>query len=61
MVCESGGAQTRSLREVFIFIRTQLNLLLKLKNKNNYLITYFIKVLTGPFLMPTSKYLYRKD
>ena len=43
MVCESGGAQTRSLREVFIFIRTQLNLLLKLKNKNNY----FINILDG--------------
>lgn len=42
-VCDNGGAQTRSLREVYHFFRIQLQYLL-LFNKNN---TYFINVLDG--------------
>ena len=42
-VCDSGGAQTRTLREVYNFIRYQLEYLLKF-NRNN---VYFINILDG--------------
>lgn len=42
-VCDSGGAQTRSLREVYHFIHAQCEYLLK-SNKTN---EYFINVLDG--------------
>lgn len=41
MVCCSGGSQTRTLREVYHFISTQLENLLKYKPK------YFINILDG--------------
>jgi hypothetical protein len=41
-ICDQGGAQTRSLREVYIFIKAQLNVL-----KNNNLKTYFVNILDG--------------
>ena len=43
MVCDSGGAQTRTLREVFIFVETQLNHINKFEKEN----TYFINILEG--------------
>jgi hypothetical protein len=43
MVCDSGGAQTRSLREVYHFIRTQLEHLVLFPNSNKY----FINILDG--------------
>ena len=42
-VCDRGGAQTRSLREVYHFIKYQLEYLIKFNNKNNY----FINILDG--------------
>jgi hypothetical protein len=42
-VCDSGGAQTRTLREVYHFIRYQLEYLIKF-NTNNI---YFINILDG--------------
>jgi hypothetical protein len=42
-VCDSGGAQTRSLREVYHFIGAQMDYLLKSNEKN----TYFINILDG--------------
>ena len=42
-ICGQGGSQTRSLREVYHFIKSQLDLLLKNKNNN----TYFINILDG--------------
>lgn len=42
-VCDEGGAQTRSLREVYSFIYCQIQHLLKYKPKN----TYFINILDG--------------
>ncbi len=41
-VCDSGGAQTRTLREVYHFIRSQLQLLLQRDVK-----IYFINILDG--------------
>jgi hypothetical protein len=42
-VCDSGGAQNRSLREVYHFIKCQLEHLKKFKSKN----IYFINILDG--------------
>lgn len=42
-ICENGGAQTRSLREVYLFIKYQLAYLMKY-NKTNI---YFINILDG--------------
>ena len=42
-ICDKGGAQTRSLREVYHFIKYQLLYLIKF-NTNN---TYFINILDG--------------
>ena len=42
MVCSRGGAQTRSLREVYHFINAQLNYLIT--NKNN---VFFVNILDG--------------
>ena len=47
MICEAGGAQTRSLREIYTFIRCQLEYLLKNKNNNMNTKTYFINILDG--------------
>jgi hypothetical protein len=44
-VCDTGGAQTRSLREVYHFIK---HMILYLKKSNN-LTTYFINILDGNF------------
>lgn len=42
-VCDSGGAQTRILREVYHFIKYQMKYLLKYKSAN----IYFINILDG--------------
>ena len=42
-VCDSGGSQTRTLREVYHFVKYQLEYLIKF-NKNNI---YFINILDG--------------
>jgi hypothetical protein len=42
-VCDSGGAQTRTLREVYHFIKTQFKIL----NKYNSNHIYFINILDG--------------
>ena len=42
-ICDKGGAQTRSLKEVYHFIRCQMEYLIKF-NTNN---TYFINILDG--------------
>ena len=42
-ICDGGGAQTRSLREVYHFIKFQMEYLIKF-NTNN---TYFINILDG--------------
>jgi hypothetical protein len=42
-ICDSGGAQTRSLREVYHFIKYQMEHLIKF-NRNNI---YFINILDG--------------
>ena len=42
-VCDNGGAQTRTLRETYHFIKNQLEYLIKF-NKNN---VYFINILDG--------------
>ena len=43
MVCDSGGAQTRTLREVYHFMKCQLEHLIETNNKS----TYFVNVLDG--------------
>lgn len=43
MVCDCGGAQTRTLREVYHFIKAQL----KYIHKFNVQDTYFINILDG--------------
>jgi len=43
MICDSGGAQTRSLREVYHFIEAQMEYLLKNQEKS----IYFINILDG--------------
>lgn len=42
-ICDSGGAQTRSLREVYHFVKHQLKYIEKNKKEN----TYFINILDG--------------
>ena len=44
MVCDSGGAQNRTLREVYTFIDTQYKYLLKNQHQNSI---YFINILEG--------------
>lgn len=44
-ICDSGGAQTRSLREVYHFVRIQLEYLLSNKNYKNKI--FFINILDG--------------
>lgn len=44
-VCDSGGSQTRSLRETFHFIKGQYKTMIK--NKGGYINTYFINILDG--------------
>jgi len=44
MVCNSGGSQTRTLREVYHFVKCQLEYLLKQKKSSN---KYFINILDG--------------
>jgi hypothetical protein len=46
MVCDAGGAQTRSLREVYHFINSQLKFLEKNQNIINI---YFINILDGDY------------
>lgn len=58
-VCDSGGAQTRTLREVYHFIKYQMKYLLKYKSEN----IYFINILDGNTSynnMDKYKYLYDK-
>lgn len=43
MICNSGGAQTRSLREVYHFVEAQLKYLLKNPDRS----IYFINILDG--------------
>jgi hypothetical protein len=43
MVCDSGGSQTRTLREVFYFINYQMDYLIKYNTTNKY----FINILDG--------------
>jgi hypothetical protein len=45
MICEKGGAQTRSLREVYHFIHSQLGYLRMQKMANHN--TYFVNILDG--------------
>jgi hypothetical protein len=45
MVCDNGGSQTRTLREVYHFIKCQLENLLKYNKKNSN--KYFINILDG--------------
>ena len=57
-VCDAGGAQTRSLREVYHFIKSQLNYLLLSKSSD----TYFMNVLDGDTCYAAfSKYQYLLD
>ena len=44
-VCDKGGAQTRTLREVYHFIRCQMEYLIKFNTNTNK--TYFINILDG--------------
>ena len=43
-VCDAGGAQTRTLREVYHFIKCQIKYLIKFSSTNN---TYFVNILDG--------------
>lgn len=43
MICNAGGAQTRSLREVYHFVKTQLDSLLKTGTTD----VYFVNILDG--------------
>jgi hypothetical protein len=43
MVCDCGGAQTRSLREVYHFVKAQLKYLIKFNIQD----TYFVNILDG--------------
>lgn len=45
MVCSAGGAQTRALREVYHFIQSQLEHLLKFPESSNNV--YFVNILDG--------------
>lgn len=46
-VCNSGGGQTRTLREVYHFITCQLEHLIKFYNTSSMTIPYFINILDG--------------
>jgi hypothetical protein len=59
-ICEAGGTQTRSLREVYHFILLQLEYILKYKSED----IYFINILDGNECfknMDKFKYLLNKD
>jgi hypothetical protein len=59
-VCDSGGAQTRTLREVYHFIKFQMEYLIKFNTTN----TYFINILDGDTSynnMNKFKFLINKD
>lgn len=59
-VCDNGGAQTRTLREVYHFIKYQLEYLVKFKINN----VYFINILDGNTCynnMNKYKYLINKE
>lgn len=59
-VCDKGGAQTRTLREVYHFIKCQLEYLIRNKNNN----IYFINILDGDtsfFSKEKFKYLINKS
>jgi len=43
MICGNGGSQTRALREVYLFIKTQINYLINNSEKE----IYFINILDG--------------
>jgi hypothetical protein len=50
MICESGGAQTRSLREVYHFVKCQLEYLTFIKKQTQQTqqqTTYFVNILNG--------------
>ena len=61
-VCDSGGAQTRTLREVYHFIRLQLEILLSNKNEIRQLSSernkglHFINILDGDTCCKSAKY-----
>ena len=61
-VCDSGGAQTRTLREVYHFIRFQLEILLSNKNNIRQLSEeikkslYFVNILDGNTCCKSAKY-----
>lgn len=62
-VCDNGGAQTRSLREVYHFIKAQIGYLIKNENENNQNI-YFINILDGDTSFKHNekfKYLFKKN
>jgi len=48
-ICETGGAQTRSLREVYHFVKCMINYLKIEKTKKIPITTYFINILDGKF------------
>lgn len=59
-ICDSGGAQTRSLREVYYFIKNQMDVILNIKCNN----IYFINILDGNTCycnMSKFRYLLNKD
>lgn len=61
MICDKGGSQTRSLREVYHFVKTQLEYLVK-NNPNNY--KHFVNILDGDTCFQTMKmfeYLLEKE
>ena len=47
MVCDSGGAQTRTLREVYHFIKCQIAYLVKIRQSGDHKKYYFINILDG--------------
>lgn len=51
-VCDSGGAQTRTLRETYLFIKYQINFLLSNSQKN----IYFVNILDGDACYKALKY-----
>jgi len=51
-VCDNGGAQTRTLRETYLFINYQINHIIKYKTYN----TYFINILDGDTSSKFMKY-----
>ena len=58
-VCDDGGAQTRTLRETYLFIKNQFLLLENTNNNNNI---YFINILDGDTCYKhANKFKYLKD